>query len=245
MQQILQGLEYSKSEAAVYVALLAHGPTSVGIIAKEAKISRIAVYDALKKLTHNGLVSYTLQIKKRVFRASHPSKIKALLEEKKKRITQDIETIPEMISLFQTAQHETSVSVYQGIEGLKVLFGECLSELKKGDEWLVLGVPQKAELLGGFFKDFNERRGNKKIKLKILFNKKATELIKIRKRQSFSEVRIMPEDYSTPASLDIVLDRVIITLYSTPFVCFSLVNKEVAHSFRQYFSLIWNKSRKV
>ena len=70
-------------------------------------------------------------------------------------------------------------------------------------------------------------------------------MAKIRKKQLLSEVRILPDNYITPASIDILSDRIGITIYSAEPIIFSLVNEDVANSFRNYFDIIWKKSIKV
>ena len=148
-----------------------------------------------------------------------------------------------MLSLFHDSKHETETKIYYGFSGIKNFYEDFLSHAKK--EWLVLGVPKRAELLGGYFKDLSQRRGNKNIKLRIIYNKEAEDMAKIRKKQLLSEVRILPDNYITPASIDILSDRIGITIYSAEPIIFSLVNEDVANSFRNYFDIIWKKSIKV
>ncbi|MDP7116060.1 MAG: helix-turn-helix domain-containing protein [Candidatus Woesearchaeota archaeon] len=243
MRSVLNNLGYSRSESSVYVTLLKLGPLTAGKIAKHACISRVAVYDALRRLITDGLVSETLDKSRRILIAVHPKKIQLLLEDRQKQIKRDENTVQHMFALFNQSSEHTETKVYAGFCGLKIFYEEFLDAAK--DEWLVLGVPKRAELMGGFLKDLSQRRAKKMIKLRIIFNKDAKKLISVRKKQPLAQVRILPDNYITPASIDILPDRVGIAIYSTEPMVFTFTNKDVADSFRQYFNLIWKKSKKV
>lgn len=242
MQEILNHLGYSRSEALVYTTLFRLGQLTAGKIAKNAGISRVAVYDALRRLINDGLVNETLDKSKRVFVAAHPRRVKLLLDERQEQTQKDNAELQEMFVLFNKAAQKTETKVYYGISGLKVFYEEFLDAAKK--DWLVLGVPKRAELLGGFLKDLSQRRADKKINLKIIYNKDAKELINARKNQPLSQVRILPQNFITPASIDILHDRIGIAIYAAEPIVFMLANKEVADSFRSYFNLIWKQSKR-
>jgi len=243
MERILERLGYSRSESLVYVTLLKSGPLTAGKISKNAQISRVAVYDALKRLLRDGIVNKTLNKSTQIFIAAHPKRIKLLLNEKEVQIKKDGEVVQEMFELFNESVQKSETKVYHGLSGLKVFYEECLDTAE--EYWFVLGVPKRAELLGGYLQDLSQRRANKKIKLKIIFNKEAKSIIEVRKKQPLSQVRLLPDNFITPASIDILHDRVGIVLYAAEPVVFSLINKDIADSFKHYFDLIWKRSKKV
>ncbi len=243
MQHILEHLGYSRSESLVYITLLTSGPQSAGKIANNSKLSRVAVYDALRKLTRNALVNQTFNKSISVFIAAHPKRIKFLLQEKQEQTKKDENLLEKMFTLFNKTPQDTKTKVYYGFSGLKTYYEEFLEHAQ--DEWLVLGVPKRAELLGGFLKDLSERRANKKVKLRIIFNKNAKELIQVRKKQPLSQIRILPDNDITPASIDVLSDRIGIAIYGIEPIVFSLLNKDVAQSFRNYFNIIWKKSKAI
>jgi sugar-specific transcriptional regulator TrmB len=241
MESILTNLGFSVGESKVYFSLLNSGETSAGNIAKNTGLSRVAVYDCLRNLIREGLVLETLKKTNKLFKASNPKKIQLILEEKKEQIKEDELELKKLDNLFEQVSSSNETRIYRGFNGIKLFYEDCLREAE--GTWLVLGVPKRAELLGGFLNDFSSRRAKKGIKLKIIYNKNAQELINARKKQLLSEVRILPDDYLTPASIDVIGDNLGIIIYSAEPLIFFIKNKEVADSFRKYFNIIWNKSK--
>jgi len=243
MQEILQQLGYLKSESLVYTTLLNLGQSPAGIIAKKSNLNRVSVYKAMEKLVKNGLVSYTIQANKKTFKAANPNKIKEILEEKKKQILDFEKQIPSMIAKYQDKKEQIQSDIYEGIKGLKTITEKELDEAKKGDEWLVLGTPKMAENLGGYYKDLNVRAAKKGLKLKIIYNQNADSLYNVRKTQPHTQVRIMQDNFITPAQIEIIGDNIVIALFFPQIIAFHIKSKEVAASFKQYFNLIWKHSK--
>jgi len=242
MKDILQELGYLRSESLVYSALLGSGPLTAWIIAKKSNLNRVSVYKALDKLIKDGLVSYTIKANRKSFKVASPEKIREIIAERKEMLN-DFETaIPALMNRYIENKEEIQTDTYEGIKGLKTILEELLRRTRNGDEWLVLGGPKKAELLGGFFKDLNKRRAQRKVKLKIIYNKEAKLLIEERIKQPLTEVRLMPGNLITPASIEILNNDMAIILYFPKIIAFHVRNKEVADSFKNYFHLIWKIS---
>lgn len=227
------------SEARVYLELLKLGQSSAGTIAKETRLNRSSVYKAINTLLKLGLVSYIIKANRKEFKASDPKTINKLIEEKQKNLSDLQKEIPSLLRLYETTKKKVETNIYEGIKGAKAIWDALLDECKSGDEWLILGAPKSAELLGGFFKDFNERRAKKKVKISIIYNKDAKKLIDVRKKQPLTTVRVMPPKFITPASIEVVNDNALLVIYEPELIVFHLKSKEVSDSFRSYFMLLW------
>jgi len=232
-----------ESESKTYFALLAIGQCSAGKIAKESKLNRVSVYKALFKLTDLGLVSYTIKANKKEYSASNPISIKKLIEEKQNQLNTLLTNLSIFSSNYHANKNKVEVNIYEGIKGAKTVWESILEECKPQDTWFVLGAPKSAEILGGYFKDFNKRRAQRRVKMNIIYNQDAQELIKIRKSQSLTKVKVLPKEYITPTSIEIINNNVLIVLYSPLIFIFSIKNKEVASSFKQYFALLWKLAK--
>lgn len=240
----LSKLDLLQSEIKVYLALLELGSSSAGKIAKESKLNRGSVYKAVQILINRGLVSYVIKSNKKEYKASDPIVIKKLIKDKEEELKKLKRQLPSLAELYKKTKKKVETNIYEGINGAKTIWEELLKECKENDEWLILGAPKSAEILGGYFKDFNKRRAKRKVRMKIIYNKDATELIKIRKKQPLTRVKVMPKEYITPASLEVVNDKTLIVLYEPQIIVFSINSKEVANSFRQYFNLLWKTAKK-
>jgi len=241
---MLKEIGYLKSEDLVYIELLQLGKSSAGEIAKKTKLNRVSVYKALDKLIQDGLASYVIEANKRIFKPASPMKIREIINLKKLQLNESEKQIPNLIHLFKEKKEKIQIEVYEGIKGAKTIWEELLEKSKKGDDWLILGAPKSAEILGGYFKDFNKRRAKKQVKMKIIYNKNAIELIKIRKKQPLTEVRIMPKEYITPASIEILNNYSLLVIYEPQIIVFFMRSKEIANSFRNYFELLWKIAKK-
>ncbi|MBM3234358.1 hypothetical protein FJZ19_04680 [Candidatus Pacearchaeota archaeon] len=241
---MLKEMGYLESEELVYVALLQLGKSSAGEIAKKTKLNRVSVYKALDNLVQEGLVSYIIEANKRIFKAVNPTKIREIINIKKLQLNEFEKQIPSLMKLFYEKKEKAQLNIYEGIKGAKTIWEQLLEESKEKDEWLILGAPKSAEILGGYFKDFNNRRVKKKVSMRIIYNKNATELIKIRKKQALTKIKTMPSEYITPASLEVLNDNTLLVIYEPQIIVFYIKNKQVANSFRQYFNLMWKLARR-
>ncbi|MCK5026132.1 MAG: helix-turn-helix domain-containing protein [Nanoarchaeota archaeon] len=235
----LTNLGLLESEARVYLALLKLGQSSAGKIAKETKLNRNSVYKALHNLLEQGLVSYVIKANTKEYNASNPAQIERLIKEKEKELLNLKNQIPKYKEIFESTKKKVEADIYEGIKGAKTIWESLLDQSDENDEWLILGAPKSAEILGGYFIDFNNRRAKKKVKLKIIYNKEATELIKIRKKQRLTKLKVMPEEYITPASLEVINDNALLVIYGPQIIIFHLKSKEASDSFKAYFNLLW------
>jgi len=233
-----------ESEAKVYLALLKTGQSSAGVIAKQTKLNRVSVYKALEKLSQEGLISSVILANTKMFQANNPQSLQDLISKKQQELLKIKNQLPSLNKLFNKTKKEVSVKIYQGIKGAKAIWEEILNQSKKQDEWLILGAPKSAELLGGYFKDFNKRRAKLKVKMKIIYNQDAKDLIKIRKQQPLTEVRVMPKEYLTPASIEIINNKTLIVIYQPELIVFLIESKETADSFKQYFKMLWKIAKR-
>ncbi|MBU2638201.1 MAG: hypothetical protein KJ955_04460 [Nanoarchaeota archaeon] len=243
-QDVLKSLGLLDSESRVYVSLLNLGPSPAGKIASDTRLNRMSVYKALDSLIRKGLVSYVLKANRREFEAADPKALGRLLNEKETALKKIKEQLPDLEKLFHSTKKLVTANIFQGIKGAKAIWEATLDECKKGDVWLVLGAPKSAKILGGYFQDFNKRRAKKGVLMQIIYNQDAEELISARRQQPLTEVRVMPKEYMTPASIEIIQNRVLLVIYNPDIMVFSINSPETADSFRQYFKLLWKMAKK-
>ena len=243
----LQKLGLLDSECKVYLALIRLGQNSAGKIARETKLNRVSVYKALQMLIDKGLVSYVIKANIKHYEATNPNIINKLIEEKENELNKLKSQLPSLYELFKSTKKKVESNIYEGVKGVKALWENWLKELDKGDEWLILGAPKSAEIFGGYFKEFNKRRAKKGVHMRLIYNEDAKELIEVRKKQPLTKIKVMPKEYITPASIEIIKDKVSVVLYEPEIILFVINSTEVAHSFKQYFELLWEiaKNEKV
>jgi len=114
----------------------------------------------------------------------------------------------------------------------------CLCYTK---EILIIGAsPLAYEILQFYFKWFDKRRKENKIKTRIIFNKSDKK-----PKIPLSEIKYLPEKYSSPLAVNIYGDKVAIILWSkdNPFAIV-IKNKEISEGYKKYFELMWRIAKK-
>ncbi|KKW33265.1 MAG: Transcriptional regulator TrmB [Candidatus Uhrbacteria bacterium GW2011_GWA2_53_10] len=131
--QLLTALGLTPTETKIYLASLSLGPTSVQEIAKKAKLSRTAAYDAIESLQQRGLMSSFLRDKKRFFIAEDPENTVGHFKETIHQMQQQLETwkriLPE-VKLLSGGERPT-VRFYEGKEGLHAVFHDVAKLMPK------------------------------------------------------------------------------------------------------------------
>ncbi len=135
--QILTEIGLTKNEIIIYKKLLELGQTTTGPLTKKSKIHRSRVYESLNRLIDKGLVSYVIKSNKKHYKAQNPEVILELFEERRKQIKI---IMPELKALQKNKPDKQEAIVFEGYKGLKSVFNNAISKLKKGEEILVFGA---------------------------------------------------------------------------------------------------------
>lgn len=160
IEKVLESLGLTKSEIAIYFALLDLGPSTTGPIIKKAQIASGKAYLIMDKLVEKGLVTYTLISGTKNYQAKNPERLFDYLNEKKEELNQ-IElklkqVMPELKNKFNEQKTQTKAEIFEGIQGFKTFHKFMLDECNGGDTVCVFGAPREAnEKFGAYFVDWN------------------------------------------------------------------------------------------
>lgn len=226
----LQEMGLTKNEALVYRALLELGPSLAGQIARKTGMHRRSVYDTTEMLVQKGLIGHILKNNRRLFEASNPLRFLDLVKEKEEKANS---IMSEMNALYGKTKEKQETNFYKGEQGLKFVFEE---QIEIGKEILIIGAsPLAYEILQFYFHWFDKRRVKSRIKTRIIFNKIDKKL-----KIPFSEIRYLPEKYTSPLAVNIYGNKVALIMWSkeNPFAI--VINqKEIADGYRNYFEMMW------
>jgi len=227
----------TENEAKVFSTLLEQGPSPAGLISRKSGLHRRVIYDTVEMLIKKGLVGYILKNNKKLFQASNPNRLLEIIKEKQESI-EDI--LPQMLAMYTKTKEKEETNFYKGKNGLKTVFEDQLNEKK---EILIIGASTLAyEMMEFYFHWFDKRRIKEKIKTKIIFtSEKRVNIPKI----PLSEIKFLPEKYSSPLAINIYGEKIAIILWSkeNPFAVV-IKNKEISEGYRKHFNLMWNIARK-
>ena len=238
---LLKEMGLTNSEITVYTTLLNSGSVKVGVLMKKLTLHRSRVYEAINRLTDKGLVSYVIKNNIKYFEASDPDNLLIYIEEQKEKLNKKEKSIKKIIPELRKQPLRmpyAEAHVFAGKEGFKTIRKDVLKQ--KQDLYLIGAVGKENRFLKYFFPNFNKLRIKNNIKWKILFDyelkgKKITKL-------PLMEGRFLPKGYSSPAVINIYADRVVNVLWKgdTP-MCFMIINKDIADSYRKWFGLLWKR----
>jgi len=223
----------TKIESKIYLVILDLGPSLAGQISKKSGIHRRTVYDALDRLAEKGLISYIVKNNRKYFEAANPERLIELMKEKEAEIQN---SLPDLMNLFTKTKAKEETLFYKGKEGLKTAFEDQISE---GKEILVLGASAEAsEILQFYFKWYNKRRQEKKIRIRLIADLAAKGKFKV----PLSEIRYISE--LGPAAMNIYADKVAIILWSKDKpLAIIIKNTEIANSYRTFFEHMWKTAK--
>lgn len=124
---MLKSLNLSEAQGAVYVAALELGQATMQALAKKSGVKRTSIYNFIEEMKERQLIVETRKKKRNVYSAVAPSN---LLEIEKARL-RELETLmPELTAIQNKGRNKPRVTFYEGVEGLKDIFGDMLKERK-------------------------------------------------------------------------------------------------------------------
>ncbi len=248
-EELLSEIGLTKSEIAVYFALLKLGSSRTGLLIKEAGIASGKAYLILDKLALKGLVTSVVQAGVKHYQAKDPERLIFYLKEKEQTLKEKekrlLEVVPTLKAQYESNKYQPRAEIFEGNAGFKTFYNWTLKELKKGNCIDILGVSHLAfDKFEAFLIDWNKERIEKGIKMRILYNHNCRDYGKKREKMRLTEVRYMKKTLETPAWIDIFRDYVVtINIHGEP-VCFLIKDKESADSYRAYFEYLWKNSER-
>ncbi len=182
------------------------------------------------------------------FEAASPERILDYLDEKEKTIEKEKnevrKIIPDLI-LRQKASTKSEVRVFMGWEGLKTANEDIINTLKRGEEWLSMGLTEQPEDWEIYFNHKQKERADKGIIQKHLLNVKYQSLHRERKKLAYTELRFLPKGLEMPTSTEIYANKVLIFILNKQNPMAIMIEcKDVAESFKKYFQVMWTLAKK-
>ena len=247
-EQALKQIGLTDGEIKVYLALLELGSSSTGKITKKSGISGSKVYEVLERLINKGLASYIIKNKVKHFEAAGPERILDYLEEKENQIEKEkieIQKIMPELILKQSSAKKSEAKIFTGFEGIKTANEDIIKTLKKGEEWLSMGLTEQPKSWEIFFNKRQKARAEKGIRLKQILNEKYISLYKARKKLPYTEFRLLPKNFEMPTTIEIYKNKIIIMiLLKEDPMAIMIESKAVANSFKKYFHALWEIAKK-
>lgn len=237
----LKSAGLTENEAKIYSRLLETGTVSVGIISKKIGLHRRVIYDSLDRLIEKGLVGYIIQNGKRIFSASNPNKLLEIIKNKENEINN---LMPSMLEIFESTKEKQKEDTlfFKGKEGIKSVFEDQVNNPNVKEILIISPYPLAYDLFPFYFKWFDKKRQERKIKSRIIFQKIKYEKIK---RIPLANVRFLPKEFASPMALNIYANKVAILLLSKEKpLAIVISQEEIAKGYKNYFELLWKIAKR-
>lgn len=247
--ELLTEIGLTKSEVAVYFALLEIGSSTTGPIIKKSGIASGKAYLILDKLIKKGLATFVIKSGIKYYQAKDPDRLLDYMKEKESELKEKEERlrqiIPGLRARYDEMKERQTAEIYEGTKAFRTFYELILKELKKGDTFYVMGASRNLlEKFNRYFLDWNKRRVKKGIFMKIIYNHDCMDIGKSREKMRLTEVRYMKKELETPSWIVIFGDSVTtLNVHDIP-VCFLIRGNETAESYRKYFDIIWKQAAK-
>lgn len=235
---ILVRLGLSPEESAIYSALLQRNALSISDIALKTKLYRPAVYKALPSLIGKGLIATAKKGKRTFYSALSPEKLASLLSD----MNADLENaLPEMLSLFEKKEKRPLVTFLEGREGIRAVFRDIVTTLKKGDVFYRYSSSKKPREKNYYIPhDYVKLRDQKQLERFVITNAAAEERKKPRLEKS---VKIVPKSFDLfeyDATELIYADKIAFVDYNTE-TAIIIENPKLAESQKKIFKLLFSR----
>ena len=238
-------LGFNKNEAKVYLSLIKFGESDANQLIKDTKFHKNIIYDNLEKLINKGLVSYIQSDNKKIYKLENSNNLIEFFISKKEEIEKKEniakEVAKEITKINQLKTFKQDAKIFKGKQAIKTFYNETLN---KGD-YVVFGAPKNSiEIMGElFWKVYNKRKMEKKIKAKMIFNQELKEFSKQISNKDNS-IRFFEKEFEPLTETHIQANYVAIIVWTAEPIIFYIEDDEVAESYRKYFEKLWLDSKK-
>lgn len=244
---VLSDIGLTENEIKIYLVLLKSEPSTAYEISKKTGIYRVHIYDKLEQLMDKGLVTYVYKGSKKYFQATHPSKIKQYLEDKKRQIAlqekEVEELLPKLQEMLTIPREDTFVEIFKGKEGLKYFLKDIIKTKK---EVLITGIDDQRyhEELPLFMEQYFRDLRHYKIKERVITLKKKAIFLFEKKIAATTHYRFLEEKQFNPTNTFVYGNKVVIVSWGNPVTAIMIKNREIAKTYKSHFEYLWNIAEK-
>jgi len=247
LKDSLVSLGLSEKEAAVYLALLELGRSTVSKISRKANVNRSTGYVILDSLINKGLAHISGKEPTQEYVAESPDNLATMFRREREKIDADIENslaLARELKSVQKSEGRPQVKFYEGVEGLKQVYEDTLSTT---EVIRAFGAYEGAENeLSGYFPKYYQRRAEKNISVRGIAPK--TSLSQTRQSEATTEKRellLVPADKFTPSpEIDIYNNKVMIASWREKLGII-IESAEIADAMKKLFELAWIGAKQV
>lgn len=238
----LKKIGLNEKESLVYLSLLQLGEVGTSKIVSHTGLHSQFVYQALNQLENQGLVQHVIMRGRKKFTAKSPETLSLLIDQKKRLADELTTRLKNVIVMPDTQQFE----IFQGEDSFVTHEFDLLDNAKEEDELLVIGGSRDKflEAMGQLFGEYEYKRTKKKITVRYIGSEsQRNELLKAESVRPQFEFRLLPGLFTGDVNTNIWPGSVGFNIFSKPVTNFTVSNKNIAESYKQFFETLWKLAR--
>lgn len=242
LNQKLSELGFDKNQIKIYLELLKIGATTTEPLIKNTQLHRQIVYNVLHKFEEEGLVTFILKGKKKIYQASNPE---IILENQKQKASIAEQTVKELKKLSNSEKTEQT-EIYSGKQGFKTVLFDVIEKLPKKGTLYIIGAntTEFYELTKYYYTHWNSAREKKQIKRKMISYQEQSKIFKkLEKNEKYRQTKYLDKEDKSATTIWIYGDRVALVTYVGAIRVVLIQSSHVAKSFRNYFNFLWKISK--
>ena len=243
----LEKIGISKNEAIVLSKII-HTPeiTATDLI-ESTGMNRKVIYDAIRRLGSNSLVTSVKKEKERIYMFSGEASLKAIIDQDKQKLNEKEKNLSNIMSEIKRSSpsSKANVTTYTGTLGIRTAYNILLS-LKS--DYVAYGGSSGSErfLKEDFWLNLHRKQKDLGIKIKLLLNESLKVWLKKWMKEINNrnvQVKYMRETSSFSQTI-ICKDHTIITIWSGEPIVIIIVDKNYAKFNIDIFNILWNNTKK-
>lgn len=247
LKSILIESGLTSNEVKFYLTSFALGESTLGALAKTAKMDRSSCYLAFESLKQKGLILEDFKKYSKKVLVKPPQQILLQLQNKQRKLKRQAidleELMPELMAQYNKKAIKPTIRFYQGKSGFQQIQEDILSS---GDD-ILLFTNQTAEKK--FFdaqahQKFIKRRIKNKQKIKVLAikDKYSSQLQKSDKKE-LRQIKFLSQQTNFTAETYIYGHKVAMFAHKKEFIGFIIESEEFAQAQRAIFEEIWKNKK--
>lgn len=244
---ILTNYNFTDAQIEIYRILIEHGESTVSEVLANTSLSRTSVHDALNDLLVRELVEYRKEGRNAYYKAVHPNKLYALLEEKKQttaRLNAEMEeVIRSMVGSYNLGESKPGVRFFEGVEGVKNIFDELLTTTE--EMYTFADIEALDQTIADINQQYVQQRIAKQQSKKILIlDTPEARQSKTLKNTELTEIRMLPKEMNRfHTGMNIFNNKLVyLTLTQEHMVGLIVEDPHIYSLHRGLFELLWGIS---
>jgi sugar-specific transcriptional regulator TrmB len=237
--QELVNIGLSENEAALYLAALSLGTTTVLKLAKYSEVNRTTAYEVIESLEKKGLMKKEIKGLKTLYAPEHPERLENALEKKRATLVQ---LLPELEGKFKLKGKGSSIKCYEGLAAVKNLYDDLLDELRPGDFYYVISNTAEWQAIDSdyFMKNHIARLPTMRINRNVLFvDSKEARRRKETERNFNEHVRILPKDSNIHVDMCSTPYKLVFFQLHEPLAALVVENQTMINTQKEVFEMLW------